>query len=79
MSSWLVRRTSRPTASWSTGRESRRPTPAALPTTEEVFSALGVVVNKGNVGALEEITDETYQAVAGRQAQFMTWSPGSRS
>jgi len=40
------------------------------PTTEEVFSALGVVVNKGNVGALEEITDETYQAVAGRQAQF---------
>jgi phospholipid/cholesterol/gamma-HCH transport system substrate-binding protein len=41
-----------------------------FPTTEEVFSALGVVVNKGNVGALEEITDETYQAVAGRQAQF---------
>jgi phospholipid/cholesterol/gamma-HCH transport system substrate-binding protein len=40
------------------------------PTTEEVFSALGVVVNKGNVGSLEEITDETYQAVAGRQAQF---------
>jgi phospholipid/cholesterol/gamma-HCH transport system substrate-binding protein len=40
------------------------------PTTEEVFSALGVVVNKGNVGALEEITDETYQAVAGREAQF---------
>ena len=40
------------------------------PTTEEVFSALGLVVNKGNVGALEEITDETYQAVAGRQAQF---------
>ncbi|OCB17671.1 mammalian cell entry protein [Mycobacterium malmoense] len=40
------------------------------PTTEEVLSALGVVVNKGNVGALEEITDETYQAVAGRQDQF---------
>ena len=40
------------------------------PTTEEVFSALGVVVNKGNVASLEEITDETYQAVAGRQAQF---------
>jgi phospholipid/cholesterol/gamma-HCH transport system substrate-binding protein len=60
-----------------TGRLSDRncpPIPQAntgrAPTTEEVFSALGVVVNKGNVGALEEITDETYQAVAGRQAQF---------
>ncbi|WP_144206099.1 virulence factor Mce family protein [Mycobacterium tilburgii] len=41
-----------------------------FPTTEEIFSALGVVVNKGNLGALEEITDETYQAVAGRQDQF---------
>ncbi|WP_077087560.1 virulence factor Mce family protein [Mycobacterium rhizamassiliense] len=38
-----------------------------FPTTEEVFSALGVVVNKGNLGALQEITDETYQAFAGRQ------------
>src|SRR6201999_2168636 len=46
-----------------------------FPTTEEVFSALGVVVNKGNVGALEEITDETYQAVAGRQGQFADLMP----
>jgi phospholipid/cholesterol/gamma-HCH transport system substrate-binding protein len=46
-----------------------------FPTTEEVFSALGVVVNKGNVGALEEITDESYQAVAGRQAQFTDLVP----
>src|ERR1700742_4948402 len=46
------------------------------PTTEEVLSALGVVVNKGNVGALEEITDETYQAVAGRQDQFADLIPG---
>jgi len=45
------------------------------PTTEEVLSALGVVVNKGNVGALEEITDETYQAVAGRQDQFVDLIP----
>lgn len=45
------------------------------PTTEEVLSALGVVVNKGNVGALEEITDETYQAVAGRQNQFVDLLP----
>jgi phospholipid/cholesterol/gamma-HCH transport system substrate-binding protein len=46
-----------------------------FPTTEEVFSALGVVVNKGNVGALEEITDETYQAAAGRQNQFTDLVP----
>lgn len=45
------------------------------PTTEEVFSALGVVVNKGNVGALEEITDETYQAVVGRKGQFVDLIP----
>jgi phospholipid/cholesterol/gamma-HCH transport system substrate-binding protein len=45
------------------------------PTTEEVLSALGVVVNKGNLGALEEITDETYQAVAGRQDQFVDLIP----
>ncbi len=36
------------------------------PTTEEVLSSLGVVVNKGNVGALQDITDELYNALAGR-------------
>jgi len=36
------------------------------PTTEEVLSSLGVVVSKGNVGALQDITDELYKAVAGR-------------
>ncbi len=46
-----------------------------FPTTEEVFSALGVVINKGNVGSLEDITDEAYQAVAGRQAQFTDLVP----
>lgn len=46
-----------------------------FPTTEEVFSALGVVVNKGNVGSLEEITDEIYQAVAGRQNQLVDLVP----
>jgi phospholipid/cholesterol/gamma-HCH transport system substrate-binding protein len=45
------------------------------PTTEEVFSALGVVVNKGNLGALQEITDETYRAVAGRGGQFVNLVP----
>lgn len=33
------------------------------------------MVNKGNVGALEEIIDETHQAVAGRQAQFVNLVP----
>ncbi len=40
------------------------------PTTEEVLSALGVVVNKGNLGALQDITQEVYNGVAGRQGQF---------
>ena len=45
------------------------------PTTEEVLSALGVVVNKGNLGALGDITDEAYAAVAGRQGQFVDLIP----
>jgi phospholipid/cholesterol/gamma-HCH transport system substrate-binding protein len=45
------------------------------PTTEEVLSALGVVVNKGNLGALQEITDETYRALAGRHGQFVDLVP----
>jgi phospholipid/cholesterol/gamma-HCH transport system substrate-binding protein len=40
------------------------------PTTEEVLSALGTVVNKGNLGALQDITQELYTAVAGREGQF---------
>lgn len=40
------------------------------PTTEEVLSALGTVVNKGNLGALQDITQEIYNGVAGRQGQF---------
>lgn len=45
------------------------------PTTEEVLSSLGVVVNKGNLGALQDITDETYAAVAGRTGQFAELVP----
>ena len=45
------------------------------PTTEEVLSSLGVVVNKGNLGALQDITDETYNAVAGRQGSFTDLLP----
>ncbi|BBY19421.1 MCE family protein [Mycolicibacterium litorale] len=45
------------------------------PTTEEVLSSLGVVVNKGNLGALQDITDEAYAAVAGRQDSFTDLIP----
>lgn len=45
------------------------------PTTEEVLSALGVVVNKGNLSALQEITDESYKAVAGQGTQFSSLVP----
>jgi phospholipid/cholesterol/gamma-HCH transport system substrate-binding protein len=40
------------------------------PTTEEVLSSLGVVVNKGNLAALQDITDEAYNAVVGRAGSF---------
>jgi phospholipid/cholesterol/gamma-HCH transport system substrate-binding protein len=40
------------------------------PTTEEVLASLGVVVNKGNLGALQDITDEAYAAVADRAGSF---------
>ncbi len=57
------------------GSTIREPYTGRFPTTEEVLSALGVVVNKGNIAALEEITDETYQAFAGRQNQFADLLP----
>jgi phospholipid/cholesterol/gamma-HCH transport system substrate-binding protein len=43
---------------------------ANYPTTEEVLSSLGIVVSKGNLGALQDITDELYAAVVGRAGQF---------
>lgn len=45
------------------------------PSTEEVLSSLGVVVNKGNLGALQDITDEAYTAVAGREGTFADLIP----
>ncbi len=45
------------------------------PTTEEVLSSLGVVVNKGNLGALQDITDEAYNAVVGRAGSFTDLVP----
>ncbi|AGB25906.1 virulence factor Mce family protein [Mycobacterium sp. JS623] len=46
-----------------------------FPTTEEVLSALGVVVNKGNLGALQDITQEVSAAVAGREGEFADLIP----
>jgi len=48
---------------------------ARYPTTEEVLSALGVVVNKGNLGALQDITEETFNAVVDRQGSFTDLIP----
>lgn len=45
------------------------------PTTEEVLASLGMVVNKGNLGALQDITDEAYAAVAGRAGSFAELMP----
>ncbi|MBU8833176.1 MCE family protein [Mycolicibacterium goodii] len=45
------------------------------PTTGEVLSSLGMVVNKGNLGALQDITDEVYAAVAGRSGSFTDLVP----
>ena len=45
------------------------------PNTEEVLSSLGIVVNKGNLGAVQDITDELYSAVAGRAGQFADFLP----
>ncbi|MCV7071648.1 MCE family protein [Mycolicibacterium rufum] len=45
------------------------------PTTEEVLSSLGVVVNKGNLGALQDITEEFYNAVVDRQGTFTDLIP----
>lgn len=45
------------------------------PSTEEVLSALGIVVNKGNLGALQDIGDEVYAAVAGRAGTFRELVP----
>lgn len=41
-----------------------------FPTTEEVLAALGIVVNKGNLGALQDITEAAYAAAVGRAGSF---------
>jgi phospholipid/cholesterol/gamma-HCH transport system substrate-binding protein len=45
------------------------------PTTEEVLSSLAIIANKGNLGALQDLTDEMYSAVAGRAGQFADLLP----
>jgi phospholipid/cholesterol/gamma-HCH transport system substrate-binding protein len=52
-----------------TGRAGR------YPSTEEVLSSLGVVINKGNLGALQDITDELYAAAASRAGSFSDLVP----
>lgn len=59
----------------SNGSEIQLNQSSRYPTTEEVLSALGVVVNKGNLGALQDITNEAYAAVAGRTATFVGLVP----
>ena len=71
----LVAPKEKPTGRLHDGSTIREPYTGRFPTTEEVLSALGVVVNKGNIAALGEITDETYQAFAGRQNQFADLLP----
>lgn len=45
------------------------------PSTEEVLSTLGVVVNKGNLGALQDITDELDKAVNGYRGDIVNLLP----
>ena len=45
------------------------------PSTEEVLSSLGVVVNKGNLAGLQDITEEAYAAVANRAGTWATLVP----
>lgn len=45
------------------------------PSTEEVLSSLGVVVNKGNLGAVQDITEEMYAAVADRSGSLVGLVP----
>ncbi len=58
-----------------TGQRSRSSHGGRFLTTEEVLSALGVVVNKGNLGAIQDITQEVSAAVSGRQGQFADLIP----
>ncbi|KUI45557.1 mammalian cell entry protein [Mycobacterium sp. GA-1199] len=45
------------------------------PSTEDVLSSLAIVVNNGNLGVLQDITDETYAAIAGRAGRFAAFLP----
>lgn len=47
----------------------------SYPSTEDVLSSLAIVVNNGNLGVLQDITDETYAAVVGRAGQFTAFLP----
>ena len=46
-----------------------------FPTTEETLSALGVVVNNGNLGGLQDVTEAAYNAFHGRTDRFVDFVP----
>jgi phospholipid/cholesterol/gamma-HCH transport system substrate-binding protein len=64
-----------PTGQLHDGSTIRLSSTSRYPTTEEVLSALGVLVNKGNLGAVQDITNEAYAAVAGRSGSFVDLIP----
>ena len=67
----LIRPTDRPaSAKLADGAHIRLGRTGHFPTTEEVLGALGVIVNNGNLGSLQDITDAAYAAVAGRATTF---------
>ena len=67
----LIRPTGRPApAKLADGAHIRLGRTGHFPTTEEVLGALGVIVNNGNLGSLQDITDAAYAAVVGHAATF---------
>ena len=67
----LIRPTDRPApARLADGAHIRLGRTGHFPTTEEVLGALGVIVNNGNLGSLQDITDAAYAAVVGHAATF---------
>ena len=75
MSSWPRRSTRLAVGRLAEGSNIAQARTGRYPTTEEVLSSLGVVVNKGNLGALQDITDEAYSAVVGRAGSFTDLVP----
>jgi phospholipid/cholesterol/gamma-HCH transport system substrate-binding protein len=67
--------TQRPIGSLSPGSRIGIRHAGSYPSTEDVLSSLAIVVNNGNLGVLQDITDEMYSAVVGRAGQFAAFLP----